>query len=80
MSEVVIEKLQPRFVPIRISTSTETFKQLSKSTKFQNEKVMRSSLDSNQEYEPLICDLIVALEPYWNEQSQSNGMKNFIYI
>ena len=51
-----------------------TFKQLSKSKKFKNEKVMRSSLDPNEEHEPLIAELIVVLEPHWKEQSQSNGM------
>ena len=51
-----------------------TFRQLSKSKKFKNEKVMRSSLDPNEEHEPLIAALIDVLEPHWKEQSQSNGM------
>ena len=51
-----------------------TFNQLSKSKKFKNENVMRLSLDPNEEHEPLIAALIVVLEPYWEEQSQSNGL------
>ena len=35
---------------------------------------MRSSLDPNEEHEPLIAALIDVLEPHWKEQSQSNGL------
>ena len=51
-----------------------TFRQLSKSLKFTNANVMRSSLDPNKKHEVLITALIVVLEPLWKEQSQSNGM------
>ena len=51
-----------------------TFSQLSKSKKFKNEKVMRSSLDPNEEHEPLIAALIDVLEPHWKKYSQSDGM------